>query len=91
MRGVDNQFDEIWLSLHPGNKAIRRMKKMIILVKSIYFIAEQLTNALSTLKTNFIRAIIIKLTKKQFPCLSIDIEHVNYFVTFDNNILKFLH
>lgn len=37
---------------------------------------EQLANALNTLKTHFVKGIVIKLTKKQFPCLSIDIEMV---------------
>lgn len=42
-----------------------------------YFIfTEQLANALITLKTHFIKSIVMKLTKKQFPCLSIDIEMV---------------
>lgn len=37
------------------------------------FYPEQIATALNTFK-NFVKVIKIKLTKKQFPCLSIDIE-----------------
>lgn len=40
------------------------------------YFAEQLANALNTSK-QFVKAIRIKLTKKQFPCLSITIEMVS--------------
>lgn len=43
-------------------------------VRPFYF-AEQLATALNTFK-NFVKMVKIKLTKKQFPCLSIDIEMV---------------
>ncbi|XP_031637014.1 checkpoint protein HUS1-like [Contarinia nasturtii] len=55
MKGVDEQFDEIWLTFYP----------------------EQLAIALNMLKTHFVKVIVVKLTNKQFPCLSIDIEMVS--------------
>lgn len=53
MEGVDDKFEEIWLTFSP----------------------EQLSNALNVLKYS-IKSIKMKLTKKQFPCLSVDIEVV---------------
>lgn len=36
MNGVDNQYDEIWLSLHPGKNIILHGMNTIILIESIY-------------------------------------------------------
>lgn len=55
MEGVDEKFDEIWLTLSP----------------------EQLSNALNVFKHS-IKSIKMKLTKKQFPCISIDVEVVRF-------------
>ncbi|XP_055308716.1 checkpoint protein HUS1 [Sitodiplosis mosellana] len=52
MKGVDESYDEIWLTLYP----------------------EQLATALNTVKTHFVKVIVLKLTNKQFPCISVDIE-----------------
>lgn len=69
MGGVDEQFDEIWLTFSP----------------------EQLSNALNIFKYS-IKSIKMKLTKKQFPCLSIDVEVVgqNSQVSPDTSLMKFV-
>lgn len=41
-----------------------------------FFHTEQLATALNTVKTHFVKVIVMKLTNKQFPCISIDIEMV---------------
>lgn len=43
-------------------------------------VTEQLSVALNTIKTHFVKLIVLKLTNKQFPCLSIDIEMVSLFL-----------